>query len=131
MFARFGLSEKDGELMTSSNHKRGRKPARYPYVDDPAIPLRVKRLQMALDYEPPAPEEVEDALRAKLAGGGRLRVPGRSGYVDFRDDWEAMLTPEAMASRRASYARHMALAEEARALGFVKGGNCVPREGRT
>lgn len=109
--------------------RKSRKPVERPYVNDPAIPIRIKRLQMALDYEMPAPEEVEADLRAKLARGGVVSVPrgGRSRYVDFRDDYEFMLSPEAMASRRASYARHAALAEEARAMGFVKGGNCVPR----
>lgn len=120
-------------MMTGCNRKvRGRKPAARPYMDDPSIPLRVKKLQMALDHEPPAPEEVEADLRAKLARGGMVHVPrgGRSEYVDFRDDYELMLTPEVMASRRASYARYMALAEEARAMGLVRGGNCVPRGGR-
>ena len=105
----------------------------FEYLDDPAISEHDKDLQYALDREWPDPVELEELYREGLAildfsdptqPHDQFECHGYDSLDDVRIEREELLSPEAIASSRAEYAKYQELVAEALSKGFVKGGNC-------
>lgn len=129
--------ERFHELMADPNSRLSRVFAdvnkRLEYLDDPAISEHDKDLQYALDHEWPNPVELEEMYRKDLAivdfsdptqPHDQFECHGYDSLDDVRTELEELLSPEAMALRRAEYAKYQDLVAEALSKGFVKGGNC-------